>query len=556
MRRAVGVALLVVAAGVIAGLAPGAAGPSLAAAQAGGGGGAGGNAAQGTGVTAGEPGLRAFTPNPVVSPGGPAELVVQVDNAGDLDLGPPQNREIVTTARNVEVRVSSPDGSPIEVESGRQAIGAVPENQPRNLPILIDVPEDIEPGEYELDVRLRYSHTERYSPRAGVISEEQRTVTRSVDVEVEERPRFELRNATTDARVGDGGGLSVEVVNVGSEAATDVRVALESTSGQVSFGGSPRESAGVDRLAPGESAVVEYDVAVRPGASVREYLFDATVRFEDPSGTPGVDRKPSARATPGPEQTFAVEDVESTLRVGEDGDLRGTVTNTGPATARSVVVRYVGESASAIPVERAVAVGGLDPGESASFVLPIELTNDAEPIARTFDLAIQYRTADGERRAYADVDATADVRERRDEFLLTADAAAVPADGETAIEVRVENNLDETVRNVEAKLFTDDPLDADDDEAFVESLAPGGSATITFRVSAAASATPRTYPVRIDFRYDDAGGTSQLSDTYRIPVDVTAAEEGDGIPPGVVALIVGLAVVAVAGIAYRRRRGA
>jgi len=553
MRRAVAVALLVVAAGVTAGLAPGAGGPAVAAAQAGAGGAGGG---QGGGVTAGEPGLRVFTPSPVVPAGGPAEVVVQVDNDGDLDLGPPENREVVTTARNVEMRVSSPDDSPIEVKSGRQAVGAIPENQPRSVPIRVEIPEDVAPGEYELDVRLRYSHTERYSPRAGVVSEADRTVTRTVEVEVEERPRFELRNATTEARVGDADGMTVEVANVGSEAATDVTVALESTSGQVSFGGSPRESAGTDRLAPGESAVVEYDIAVRPGASVREYLFDGTVQFEDPSGVAGVDREPSVRVVPLPEQTFAVGDVESTLRVGEDGELRGTVTNTGPATARSVVVQYADESASAIPIEREVAVGTLEPDESASFALPIELTDEAEPIRKTVNLAIRYRNADGERRGYADVDATATVREARDEFLLRADGTEVAADGEATIELRVENNLDEPVRNVEAKLFTDDPLDADDDEAFVGSLAPGESTTLAFRVSAAASATRRTYPVQLDFRYDDADGTSQVSDTYRIPVDVTAAEEGSGPPPSLVALVVGLVVVAAAGVAYWRRRGA
>lgn len=545
MRRAVTIALLVVAAGTIAGLAPGAGGPAVAAAQAGGG--------QGGGVTAGEPGLRVFTPSPVVQAGGPAEVVVQIDNDGELDLGPPQNREVVTTARNVEVRVSSPDDSPIEVKSGQQAVGAIPENQPRNVPVLIEVPEDVAPGEYELDVRLRYSYTERYSPRAGVVSEKDRTVTRTVDIEVEEQPRFELRNATTEARVGDADAMTVEVANVGSEAATDVTVLLESTSSQVSFGGSPRESAGIDRLAPGESAIVEYDIAVRPGASVREFLFDATVQFEDPSGAPGVDREPSVRIVPRPEQTFAVSDVESTLRVGEDGELRGTVTNTGPATARSVVLQYADESASAIPIEREIAVGTLEPGESASFVLPIELTNDAEPVARAFDLAVQYRNAEGERRGYTGVDATAEVRESRDEFLLSVDDPEIAADGEAAIELRVENNLDETVRNVEAKLFTDDPLDVDDDEAFIGSLAPGESTTLTFRVSAAAAATQRTYPVQLDFRYDDGSGESQLSDTYRIPVDVTAPEDGDGLPPILIALVVGLVVVVAAGIAYWRR---
>jgi hypothetical protein len=71
-------------------------------------------------------------------------------------------------------------------------------------------------------------------------------------------------------------------------------------------------------------------------------------------------------------------------------------------------------------------------------------------------------------------------------------------------------------------------------------------------VSAASAATPRTYPLQLDFRYDDESGTSKISDTYRTAIVVTDAEEG-GIPW---LLVVGavVLVVVVGGALYWRRR--
>ena len=75
-------------------------------------------------------------------------------------------------------------------------------------------------------------------------------------------------------------------------------------------------------------------------------------------------------------------------------------------------------------------------------------------------------------------------------------------------------------------MFTDDPLDSDNDEGFVEELAPGETVTMTFDLDADAGATPNTYPISFDFRYDDERGNSQLSDTTRVAIHVAEAEGG------------------------------
>ncbi len=512
----------------------------------------GATVAMGQAIITGEPRLNVDAPDSTLAPGETTQLELQISNDGRVGLGSPEQRDVVTEARNVRVEVEG-DG-PIEIETNRQAIGSVTEREPRTVPVRVTVPEDAETGEYELDVELRYAYTARIESGAGVMNDRRRTVTRSVDVEITDEPRFEITDVTTDAQIGDRGVMEATVENVGSQTARDVRLALESTSSRLAFGAGQTESARAGTLDPGNETTVRYDVSVDEDASVREFALDGTVQFTDPDGVSGIDDDLSAGVEPAAKQRFSFEDVESTLRVGEDGDLRGTVTNDGPRDVGSVVVQFVDESPNVVPIESSVSVGGLEAGGSAEFELPIELTREAEAVPRNFDMQVSYRNAENERRLFDDLDAEADVAERRDEFLIETDDRQVAAGSSTLIDVQVTNNLDEPVTDVEAKLFTDGPLSSDDDEGYVESLDPGETTTVTFRLSAADDATPRTYPLQMDFRYDDDSGTSKVSDTYRTAIDVTESE-ADGPPWLLVGAAVALIVVIGAGLYWRRTRG-
>ncbi len=508
--------------------------------------------AVGQAIITGEPRLDADAPESTLTPGETTELELQISNDGRVGLGSPEQRDIVTAARNVRVEVEG-DG-PIEIETNRQAIGTVTEGEPRGVPIRVTVPEDAEPGEYELDVELRYAYSARVEQGAGVMNDRSRTVTRSVDVEVTDEPRFEITDVSTDAQIGDRGVMEATVENVGSQNASDVRLGLETASPKFSFGAGESESARAGTLEPGEDTTVRYDVVVDGDASVREFALDGTVQYTDPDGVDGVDDGLSGGVEPVPKQRFSLDDIESTLRVGEDGDLRGTVTNNGPTDARSVVVRFADESPNVVPIEDSVSIGGLEAGESAAFELPIELTREAEAVSRNFDMAVAYRNAENERRSFEDLDAEVEIGERRDEFLLDIDDRQLAAGSSTLVDVQVTNNLDAPVDNVEAKLFTDGPLSSDDDEGYVERLEPGETTTVTFRLSADADATPRTYPLQMDFRYDDERGTSKISDTYRTAIDVTESDE-EGPPWLLVGAAVALVALIGAALYWRRTRG-
>jgi uncharacterized membrane protein len=94
------------------------------------------------------------------------------------------------------------------------------------------------------------------------------------------------------------------------------------------------------------------------------------------------------------------------------------------------------------------------------------------------------------------------------------------------LEIAVTNDYDQTLSNVRAQTFTNDPLSIDDDEVFVPEIEPGETEMLEFDLEVEEGADPQTYPVEMDFQYDDEDDSDQLSDTYRVPVTVAEAEDG------------------------------
>ncbi|WP_239641193.1 COG1361 S-layer family protein [Halorubrum distributum] len=492
----------------------------------------------------GSPDLDVFVSNPNLVPGQTNQVDLTIANDGNLRFGDPSAAETVTTARNV--RIDAEANGPLSVESGETAIGGVTTTAPGSAPVSINVPDDVEPGTYTLDLDLTYAY---YS------SGEDRTVTvsRQVDLRVRDDARFQVVDVESDTQVGDSGTVEATIENVGSEAARDADVTFRSQSNSVSVSGGQSDTIRVAELDPGETTTVAYDVGVASDLPVQQYTLSGSVTFDDPDGISRTDEGLSLGVLPLAEQEFSLTDVESQLRVAEDGDLVGTVRNEGPVPARSVVVQYAGEDQSVIPAERSTAVGTLDSGESANFTLPMSISGEAESGLRSLDMAVQYRNGEDELRAFEDLVVDAEVAPERDRFDVAVENRTIQSDGTRAVDVTVTNNLNETASDVEARLFADDPLDTGDtDTGYVQSLEPGETTTMTFELTTTGSATPgSTYPISLDFRYDDADGDSQLTDTYRVPIDVIESE-GGGLPLPVI--IVALLVVGTGALVVYRRR--
>jgi hypothetical protein len=596
------------------------------------------------------PDLRTVTPEPNLQPGGINEIDFQLLNDPD---GPDDDTR---TARNV--RIDPRDTGRIDVETGELYVAELPEGDPADLTLKLNVPANLSSGTYRIPLALTYE----YDNGAGSATERQ--VTRYLSVRVESGPRFSVVDTESTATVDGQGTLTVTMRNVGDTAAHDSTLTLSTSSSDVSVGGSQSATRFVDRWGRNEDRTFVFEAAVGDTAAPGNYSLAATVDFEKPSGTVGESPTITVPLEAHPEMTFAVSDVESTLSIGGTDTVSGTITNTGPMTARNAVVQFEstetaqatgggyavgslapGESAPFVfrvavdeaadagprqlgisttyrnqegdqlrsdvvdvrvsigpndpgftfqnvestlrvgeqgtlegtvvntretavtnavvtfpdpgptvtPVEESVAIGSLEPGEATSFSFDVEVTSSADAGPRQFDLEVAYRDSDNAARTSGDIPTQVDVAPGTPEFDVEPVDGSLSAGSGGEFEVTVTNNREFTVSDVSAKIYTDSPLSTADDEAFIDELEPGESTTITFQLSAGGGATEKTYPVRMDFQYDDDEGDTTISDTYQIPVDVTAGA-GGGLPVPLILLAVLVLVGGAGGVLYYRRR--
>ena len=244
---------------------------------------------------------------------------------------------------------------------------------------------------------------------------------------------------------------------------------------------------------------------------------------------------------------FRVTEIDSTLRVGEDGDITGEIENVGGEDATNAEVQFPTDAENLFPQETAVAVGDIEAGESAEFRIPIEVGSEAEAVPKRFDLPVSFRDENGIRQTDDDPEFLADIGPERDTFVVEAVNRTITAGSGTTFEVTFTNNREETLTDIEPKLFTDSPFSSSSDEGFVESLDPGESETVRFDLSASGSATAKTYPVTLDVRYQNSEGESRITDSYRLPIDVLEPEESGGLGSlGTIAMLV-VSLLAVGG---------
>ncbi|GGM61230.1 MYXO-CTERM domain-containing protein [Halarchaeum rubridurum] len=508
-----------------------------------------------SGQVIGNPELDVFTNTKEFEPGTEATLRLGVSNRGDVEQGgPSQYEQRVTTARGLTVDARA-GSAPIEVNTGTVGVGNVPTGTSPVDPIGITVSDDADPGTYRVPITLSYAYTRSvsYDAYGAEYRDFEREETQYVTVRVRDQARFAVVNRSTSAQVGSTGSLSVTVENVGTRAASEASATATSRSDELTFGsGSASSTAQLGAWEPGERRTVEYVVGLADDAALREYTVDLAVDYTDHNGIARTSQTLNVGVDPRAEQAFALDDVSTSLRVGEDGTLRATVVNTGPDPVRDPVVRFSSNDPNVHVDSAEYALGDLAPGERAPVSYTVAVSDAASASVQQFTLTVEYRNQRGDVERSDGLTTNAEVAPQRDRFVVAVANDTVRAGGSRALTVRVTNNGDEPLRNVEAKAFVQDPLGSDDDEGIVPSLAPGETDEFTIALSAGGSALEKRYPVSVDFQYELPDGDTEVSRTYTVPV--TVAQSSGGGPP--LTLVGGaVLVVAVVGfVLWRRRR--
>lgn len=530
----------------------------------------------------GDPDIEAYAPETAFVPGEEATLSVTLNNRGDLrDRGFDNLESEVLTAHETTVRILTGDDAeaagfdevPFDVRTDEQPIGDVPQGTAGPVDFSVVPNENAEPGVYDVPIELEYRNVRRAEQDDGATIRRDRTETKvvAVSVLITDRAQFAVVDVDGTVQAGVSGTVDVTLRNVAEGSARDVSVTASPVDPDLTFASDAATTdTFVGEWEPGENHTFTYRLAADSEATERPSTFELDVDYRDDEFADAGARTVRTGVTPMAEQSLGYEGLTSTLRVGEDGTFETRVTNDGPRNVTDAVVIFDNEAPAVegvvdeplptdpnvVPRDTQVTVGSLDVGESETVSFEAGIRDDAAPGNRTLNLATRYRTAEGDLAVSDPGDVVVDVTESEDVFAVEpADPATDPANataGDTVrYDLRVTNTGSERVTAVQAKLFVDDPLDADDDEAFVTGLDPGETTVVSFTVDVDDGAAPKTYAAAVDFRYDDADGDEQLSDTYRVPFGVVD-DDANGLVPLLAAASL---LLLIGGVVARYRRG-
>ena len=443
-------------------------------------------------------------------------------------------------------------------ESSRSGTATVTEIEPgatRNLTFHVGASENAVNRSYPLDLSLEYTDAEDNNNQQ----------TEQISFRPEPEPQFRVVSVEHNAPVGGVGQVALTIQNAGPVDAKAASLSINSQVDALYFGsggssepiegpggisfeppqaGTPTSVAYIGEWAAGTNRTVYFRVGFDENAIQHPYTSDLTVAYENDAGDSMPSQSMSIGLEPLPEPVFSVEGVESDLHVGEDGDIIGTVTNDGNRTAEGIVLTIENQFQNINFYNPRYAVGDLEPGESANVRFRVGVTEEAEHGPRLFEISSRYRDPDSGKRTTDSRDMMVRIDADRDSFAVENTKSTLSPGESDRLVVTVTNNRDETLSNIQAKLFTDDPLDSEDDEAFIQELNPGESRKLKMDISAGGSAMPKNYSVSMDFRFDNARGESTLSDTYRVAVTVDEDESGFG----TTLLLGGLLVILAAGV--------
>ena len=476
------------------------------------------------GFVRGSPELSASLAENRVVAGEEATLQVTLTNAGELETMSTTNPELnqrVLTATGVSARLRA-DGAPLTVTTGRQSVGSVADGGERAVPFTVSVDEDASPGTYRLPLRVAYTHTSEIDEGGGFSRSQTVERTLSVTVRVVEQARFAVVDTDSDVGPASVGTVSVTLENVGSEAANETAVSLDSLDPDVRVGSSGAASQYAGAWEPGQRRTLTYVVAASETATNATYPFRVTTAFDDDRGVRRTDESGVVGVEARGDRRFVVTDVASDVAAGGSGTLTVTLRNDGPRTGEATLALRSATGALAVDGGAASTrfVGDWPAGAERTFAFGVTAPPGTEGGTYTLDAAVDYRTDGG-------VDASA--RPASVGVAVAPDPDFAVRDAAVSLAVGEEGQVRGTVLNRgptparDAVVVVSSPSQ---NVRFAETtyalgdLEAGASADFAFDAAVAPTAEAGPRPFDLTVRYEGPSGDARESAPLRVRGDV------------------------------------
>ncbi len=213
-------------------------------------------------------------------------------------------------------------------------------------------------------------------------------------------------------------------------------------------------------------------------------------------------------------------------------------------------------SKSGDPLEFTIEIASHTP--AGTYPMFLDLSYDyhynSEVYAGTLDPKgglIGFQTSDSFETAQQTFDVPVKVKKQADFNIVATEAKLTAGEKDGDITVTYTNIGEEPAREAAVSLSLFNPFSSTDDQAFIGTIQPGENATVVFRMDVDSEATAKDYVINSEIRYTDVDGTSAISESMKIPVEV----DQPGAFSKVAYMLAALIVLAAAGFyLYKRRK--
>jgi hypothetical protein len=242
-----------------------------------------------------------------------------------------------------------------------------------------------------------------------------------------------------------------------------------------------------------------------------------------------------------------IEAVPDHISVGTSGYLNLTIKNTGIEDGKKATVKILRNGRSPIiPTDSSIFVGDFPLGGTVTCRYKVGVSSDAENQTYPVDVVVTYENGEGDTVTSA-ADTVGIPVQNKLSFSITSGNVTVVQGSDAVINVRYRNDGAFTAYNAQARLSAVDPFASTDNTAYIGNLNPGESAVAQFKVSASGDAPPGPYSLDTEVRYRDSQDNSQVSDTFRTPIQIAPKPASSGIVQLLPVLIIVVLIGAGAG---------
>jgi hypothetical protein len=224
------------------------------------------------------------------------------------------------------------------------------------------------------------------------------------------------------------------------------------------------------------------------------------------------------------------------------------IKNTGSEDGIKSIVKILRNGDSPIlPTDSSVYIGDFPAGSTANCRYKVSVSSDAQKQIYPIDVVVVYQNNEGDFVTSRSDTVGIPVGGKVDFTTISTDSEMNPGN-KKVINVEYKNTGDAAVYSAQARISAVDPFTSNDDIAYIGDLQPGESRKVSYIMSVDKGATLKEYGLDSEIRYRDALDNTYISDTMKVPINVTA-------PAGISSIIsnpiyLAIVIAAIIGIIY------